>query len=98
MRSRCFIEPLENRRLLAVTYYVSAAGDDNAAGTSPQTAWRSIDRVNQVDLNGGDKVLFEGRQTFSVSGSNGPNLITNGGFESGFTGWSDTLGSSAANA
>jgi hypothetical protein len=94
----CFIEPLEDRRLLAVTYYVSASGNDNASGTSPATAWRSIARVNKVDLNGGDKVLFEGGKIFAVSGSTGSNVLTNAGFESDLSGWTETLGGSTANA
>ena len=43
--SERYFQPLESRRLLAA-YYVSAAGDDNANGLSPQGAWRSIDRAN----------------------------------------------------
>src|SRR5687768_4755262 len=93
----CIIERLEGRRLLAVTYYVSATGNDVADGLSPATAWQSIDRANQVDLNGGDKVLFEGGKTFSTTGTIGPNLIINPGFELGETGWTDPLGSNAAN-
>ena len=59
------------------------------------TAWKSIARVNQVDLNPGDKVLFEGGKTFGVSGSVGSDLIANPGFESGLADWTDTLGSNA---
>jgi hypothetical protein len=44
----------------AATYYVSPSGNDTNAGTSPQAAWRTIDKVNTVDLHPGDKVLFEG--------------------------------------
>src|SRR2546421_7500278 len=86
------IESLECRRLLAATYYVGASGNDAWAGTTPQTAWRTIARVNSKDFNAGDKVLFEGGKTFSAAGAKGPELLTNPGFESGFTGWSDTLG------
>src|SRR5262245_39517249 len=98
MRSGCFIEQLEKRHLLAITYYVSPAGNDAAPGTSPATAWRTIARVNQIELNGGDRVLFEGGKVFAASGSTGSNFIVNAGFESGLTNWSDTLGSSSANA
>ena len=45
---------------MAVTYYVSPSGDDSHSGTSAQTAWQTIDKVNTIDLNPGDKVLFEG--------------------------------------
>jgi len=42
-----------------VTYYVDdAAGDDAANGISPQTAWRTLARVNAGDIWPGDRVLF----------------------------------------
>ena len=44
----------------AAEYYVdSAAGDDAAAGTSPQTAWRSLEKVNAAELRPGDVVRFK---------------------------------------
>lgn len=49
----------------AVTYYVSSQGDDAQAGTSVATAWRSISKVNSVTFQPGDRVLFEGGQTFA---------------------------------
>ena len=42
----------------AATYYVSSAGDDAAPGTSPETAWRTLGRVNAGPLRPGDRVLF----------------------------------------
>jgi len=44
---------------LAVTYYISPTGNDSHSGTSAQAAWRTLDKVNAVDLNPGDRVLFE---------------------------------------
>jgi hypothetical protein len=46
------------------TYYVSPQGDDNNAGTSPETAWRTIDQVNKVSFRPGDQILFQGGATF----------------------------------
>src|SRR4051812_28280976 len=46
------------------TYYVSATGDDSRAGNSPETAWRSIGRVNVAPLGAGDTVAFEGGAVF----------------------------------
>ena len=44
----------------AATWYVdSNGGDDSAAGSSPETAWRSLERVNSALLSPGDKVLFK---------------------------------------
>ena len=39
-------------------YYISNDGKDSAAGTSPETAWATIDRLNQAELNYGDAVFF----------------------------------------
>ena len=44
---------------LTPTYYISPSGNDSHSGTSAQSAWRTIDKVNAIDLNPGDKVLFE---------------------------------------
>lgn len=43
------------------TYYVSPSGDDKNNGTSPETAWKTIDGVssNKELLQPGDAVLFE---------------------------------------
>jgi hypothetical protein len=47
----------------AHTYYVSATGNDAAAGTSPATAWRTLRPVNSQALEG-DTVLLQGGSTF----------------------------------
>lgn len=39
-------------------YYVSNDGDDSADGTTPETAWATIDRVNSANLQYGDAVFF----------------------------------------
>ena len=42
------------------TYYVDATnGDDNNNGTSPATAWQTIDKINQQTLTAGDSILFK---------------------------------------
>jgi len=53
------------QQTLAVTYYVSPSGNDSHSGTSAQTAWRTIDKVNTIDLNPGDKVLFQAGHDYS---------------------------------
>lgn len=40
-------------------YYVSNQGDDGNDGLSPETAWATLDRVNQASLEYGDAVFFE---------------------------------------
>ena len=39
--------------------YLSAKGDDAADGLTPQTAWRTIERLNREKLEKGTYVLFE---------------------------------------
>ena len=40
-------------------YYVSAAGNDSADGKTPETAWKSLDKVSNADLKEGDGVFFK---------------------------------------
>jgi hypothetical protein len=48
------------------TYYVDGLkGNDQNTGTAPEEAWRSIARINQVNFDPGDQVLFAGGQTFT---------------------------------
>ena len=49
----------------ATDYFVSASGADAHSGTSPADAWRTVTRVNNQRLAAGDRVFFEGGQTFS---------------------------------
>jgi hypothetical protein len=51
----------------AATYFVSPAGDDTRAGTSPAAAWRTIERVNRHVFSASDRLLFEGGRTFPGS-------------------------------
>ncbi len=39
-------------------YYVSADGDDSADGKSPETAWKSVAKVENTGLKAGDAVFF----------------------------------------
>jgi hypothetical protein len=80
-----FFEPVEPR-LLLTTYYVSPAGSDSFAGTSAAAPFQTIAKVNSLDLNAGDKVLFQGSQTFAPPAAT--NQVTDPGFESGtFANW-----------
>lgn len=43
----------------STTYYVnSRSGSDSASGTTPQTAWRSLARVDATQFQPGDRILF----------------------------------------
>ena len=45
---------------LSATYYVDcAASNDKGAGTSPETAWQTIDRVNRSKFKPGDSMLLK---------------------------------------
>lgn len=39
-------------------YYVASDGDDTADGLSPSSAWKTLVRVSQADIQPGDSVLF----------------------------------------
>jgi hypothetical protein len=60
----------------ALTYYISPRGNDAQDGTTVGTAWRTIDRVNTATFQPGDRVLFEGGQTFTGSIDLGKNAGT----------------------
>lgn len=47
------------------TFYVSPTGDDAARGTSPGTAWRTLDRATTARLVPGDRLLLEGGARFA---------------------------------
>jgi hypothetical protein len=51
----------------ATDYYVSPSGSDSNTGTSPEQAWKGIDRVNEAAFKAGDSIFFEGGRTFSGS-------------------------------
>lgn len=56
-------------RVLAqpTTYYVSPNGSDANNGTSPSTPWQTINKIDSATFQAGDRILFEGGQTFPGS-------------------------------
>ena len=40
-------------------YYVSNAGDDSNDGLTPETAWKTLEKVSSAKLDAGDGVLFK---------------------------------------
>lgn len=42
-----------------ISYYVDPNGSDSAEGTSPETAWKSLDKVNATRFLPGDKILLK---------------------------------------
>jgi hypothetical protein len=49
---------------VAGDYYVRAAGNDSLEGTAPQRAWRTVARASRHQLRPGDRLLFQGGDTF----------------------------------
>ena len=45
--------------LSARTYYVSNTGKDSNAGTTPETAWQTINKVNKSKFAPGDQILLD---------------------------------------
>ena len=48
-----------------LTYYISATGNDAADGTSPATAWQSLNRATAAQLPPGTRVLLDGGAQFA---------------------------------
>ncbi len=48
----------------AATYYLSHQGNDANDGLSPQTAWHSLEQVNNATLADGDTILLQRGQVF----------------------------------
>ncbi|WP_373057173.1 hypothetical protein [Zunongwangia sp. H14] len=49
------------------TYFISPYGNDSNTGHSPEDAWKSIEKLNSIDLQPGSVVLFEGGEEFEGS-------------------------------
>ncbi|MDZ7959636.1 MAG: right-handed parallel beta-helix repeat-containing protein [Aulosira sp. DedQUE10] len=46
------------------SYYISPLGNDLNLGTSPASAWRTINKVNNSNFRPGDRILFQGGAIF----------------------------------
>jgi hypothetical protein len=49
----------------ANTYFLSTSGNDNNSGLSIANAWQTIQKLNSINLQPGDSVLFEGGSSFT---------------------------------
>jgi hypothetical protein len=54
-----------NKNNNGTDYFINKTGNDSLAGTSPQAAWRTIARINTMNFEPGDRILFEGGHAFS---------------------------------
>ena len=65
----------------AVYYVDSVSGNDNNNGISPNTAWKSLDKVNSLVFKPGDSILFKancswtGKLEPKGSGNNSKQII-----------------------
>ena len=77
------------------TYYVSNDGDDNNDGLTPETAWKTPNKINKVWLNPGDGVLFKRGDLFRGQAILSQAGITYGAYGEGekpkFYGWDEDL-------
>lgn len=46
-------------------YFLSASGNDNNDGYTPATAWRTIEKLNEIHFNAGDTIFLQGGNTFT---------------------------------
>jgi len=46
------------------SYYVSAMGNDTNDGKTPETPWKTLSRVNQLNLKPGESILFRAGDIF----------------------------------
>jgi hypothetical protein len=60
----CALALLGTQTAEGADYYLSATGNDQYTGTAPDSAWRSLERLNSAQLEPGDRVFFEGGSTF----------------------------------
>ena len=64
------IENIENSAtsvtVTGTKYYVSATGDDNNDGLSPEKPWKTIKKVNSTKFSDGDGVFFKRGDTWRV--------------------------------
>ena len=74
------VEPLEPRRLLAASFYVSTRGDDANPGTDPALPWRHIQKAFDSATPGSTVTVMAGRYNeklvVNVSGNETDGYIT----------------------
>ena len=55
----------EEKRTEPATFYVdSENGDDSTDGMTPETAWKTLTKVNETQLIGGDRILLKAGSVF----------------------------------
>lgn len=54
-----------NASNIGQSYYVSNSGNDNNSGTSIDSPWKTINKLNSINFSSGDTISFKGGETFS---------------------------------
>lgn len=73
-----FADEESEKRTEASAFYIdSENGNDDNEGTSPESPWKSADKLNSSEFIPGDKILFKCGQTF-----NGTFIMSSSGTES----------------
>ena len=57
-RKREILNSPDELEIRGTVYYVSSCGDDGNDGRSPDTPWKSLQKVSEAELQEGDGVLF----------------------------------------
>ncbi len=82
-RKREILNAEDNPTISGTTYYVSTDGDDQNDGKTPETAWKTANRVNRTWLFEGDAVLFKRGDIFRGFMINAMPGVTYGAYGTG---------------
>ena len=93
-RKKEILEAKDNIEITGTTYYVSNDGNDANDGKTPETSWKTIERVNREQLVPGDGVRFKRGDLFrgTILSENGVTYCAYGeGEKPKFYGWNKNL-------
>lgn len=92
------LEAEDTIEIKGTTYFVSNEGNDENDGKSPETAWKTIEKVSQAELLPGDGVRFKRGDLFrgTILSQNGVTYCAYGeGEKPKFYGWNKNLADSS---
>lgn len=81
-RRQAILAAADETKITGAAYYVSAAGNDQNDGLSPEKAWKTLGKVSSASLKPGDGVLFRRGDTFRGTVKTQPG-VTYGAFGEG---------------
>lgn len=93
-RKKKILESQDSLKIKGTTYYVSTDGDDSNDGKTPETSWKTLNRVNNTWFSHGDGVMFKRGDLFRGEVQTQPG-ISYGAYGTGakpkFYGWDENL-------